>query len=564
LHTNATAAATAATAATAAAAAPSSPPSGLHFGLSLQKTAAAAPQAPPLLALPTSSGLRFTLPQMRALPQSENGGMPMRSTTTEAGNRMLKAGYIVGGHQGSQEIMRLNGIVENLQHKLKMCGDRLSTTEQSVARGNAALQSERATSHARAVVLSGQVRDAQTREASVRSEMASLPRVSDYDQGRFEMQTQGALQLEQRYEEEVARVAALEEVLGGLRLERETATAEHATLQTQLESAKEAAEEAECTGQSLKHEALTMVNEAEARTDALLAEHAKAALEVSTAAQAGAADLENLKTALEEARTELQSSHQAIEAESIKSAEADLLIKSLDLKLNALRDEARQREEADVAAPIVDVAPTVDVAVVEVADVVVDVAMTKAVDDTIVDAFERYYKLKRVAETAVGAPDGAHHHALALRAYGALISGTVDHAMVLSCCVDDAFGACPDEEALSTQTAARQSLRTSLPASRLSGTHRDTDCLVDLTGVAPAITGTSTDTTPLGLKIRTDEYVAAVSKDLRRSLIHASRQWITASGGALPPMPPEAVLNGPGCTPVPPNQITDPQTPKTE
>ena len=170
--------------------------------------------------------------------------MPMRSTTAEAGNRMLRAGYIVGGHQGSQtEVMRLNGIVDDMQHKLKKCTDRLATTEQSVARGNAALQSERATSHARAVVLAGQVRDAQAREVSVRSEMAAMPKVSDYDNDRFAMQAQGALQLEQRYEEEVARVAALEEVLSGLHLERETATAEHATLQMQLESAKAAVRE---------------------------------------------------------------------------------------------------------------------------------------------------------------------------------------------------------------------------------------------------------------------------------------------------------------------------------
>ena len=420
------------------------PAAGLHFDLNLTSNKPmATAAAPPLLALP-ANGLKFTLPQMKA-PQSENGGLPVKSTAGEEGTKMLRAGYIVGGAQGSQtEVLRLNGIVEDLQHKLKKCSDRLATTEQSVARGNAALQSERATSHARMVALAGQVKEAQTREAAVRAEMEAMPKVSDYDQQRFEMQAQGALQLEQKYEEEVARVAALEEVLAGLRLEKETITAEHASLQAELDATKAAVELAETNTANIKREALEMVAEAEAKTDALVAEQAKTAEELSTTAKAGTAAMEAVMVQLDEANTELKLSKASMEAEIKKGAEADTLIKSLDLKLTNLRNEVRERD-AQVAAlteTATDATQRCGEALLEAKqarEAIPDPEATDAVDDVIVNAFEEYYNLKRTAERAKGTPDAAHHHNLALRAYDQLSSGASDVPMVFSCCIDTIY-----------------------------------------------------------------------------------------------------------------------------
>ena len=536
------------------------PVHGLHFDLSLPSNKPIA--APPLLALPTN-GLKFHLPQMRTTPQSENGGLPVRRTSEEAGGKMLRAGYIVGGAQGSQtEVMRLNGIVDDLQTKLKKCADRLATTEQSVARGNAALQSERATSHARMVALAGQVRDAQEREVSVRAEMASMPKVSEYDQQKFEMQAQGALQLEQKYEEEVSRAAALEEVLAGLRLEHETVKAEHTALQAELEASKAAVELVEATSTSVKREALSMVAEAEAKTDALLVEQAKVAEEVATAAKAGTAEIEVVKAALEEANTALQLSQASVDAEMTKGVEADMLIKSLDLKLSTLRDDLCKKEEQNLQLAETAMAATerAGEAILEAQEaksalkaaapaepepVAAPVAIP-AVDDAVVNAFEDYYNLKRAAERAKGTEDAAHHHALAMRAYGALTSGTAYTPMVFSCFVD---AQCEDdaEHVMSISAEARRALRDALPTTRSSGTHRDLDCPVEL-----VTTGTpTTDTTPLALKMRPQAYVNAVSKDLRRGLMHASRQWITAAGGELPPLPPDLVLHGPEGKPMP-------------
>lgn len=534
---------------------------GLHFDLSMPSMAVAV-AAPPLLALPTSNqGLKFTLPQMR-MPQSENGGFPVKSTSTEAGGKMLRAGYIVGGSQGSQnDVMRLNGIVDDLQSKLKKSTDRLSTTEQSVARGNAALQSERATSHARMVALAGQVRDAQTREASVRSEMASMPKVSDYDKDRFSMQAQGALQLEQRYEEEVARVASLEAVLATLRGERETVATEHAALHTQIEEAKAeleatkaAVELAETATTSVKREALTMVSEAEAKTDALLAEQAKAAEEVATAAQTGLDDMDALKAALEEATAELERSNAAVETEVAKSVEADTLIKGLDLKLISLRNEVREKEEQNLQ-----LAETATATAARAGEAFAEAQQARAalesslptptdsnasVDASIVGAFEHYYAVKQIAERSVGKIDAAHHHAVALQAYEALAHGVLETPQVFSCCTT---GECCDEatdidaaKVFATSMSARTALCTALSVPRLCGTSRDLDCPMDLDA-----TGT-TDTAPLALKMRTEAYVNAVSQDLRRGLIHASRNWISAAGGELPPMPEECAMAGIG------------------
>lgn len=550
---------------------PTTAPVGLHFDLNLPtKTAAPAP----LLALPTN-GLKFTLPQMRA-PQSENGGLPVKSTAADAGGKMLRAGYIVGGAQGSQtEVLRLNGIVDDLQHKLKKCADRLATTEQSVARGNAALQSERATSHARMVALAGQVKQVQERETAVRAEMAAMPKVSDFDQQKFEMQAQGALQLEQKYEEEVARVAALEETLASLRVEHETVRMEHASLQAELEVTKAAVQLAETNAASIKREALEMVAEAEAKTDALITQQAKTAEEMATAAKAGTAQMEAVMMQLNEANSKLELTKATMETEIAKGVEADTVIKDLDAKLVGLRNEVaegkatnlklmatatdatqrcgealleaqRVREEATTAAPVAPVAPvaTDDLAAPD------DPIATTAMQDTIVKAFEKYCDLKKVAESSVGTPDAAHHHNLALRAYDALSSGTSDVPMVFSCCIDAPH---MDEEAehiTTTAATARAALRDSVPMTRLSGTHRDLDCPIDLTTTG-ASTGTPTDTTPLALKMRTDEYVKAVSKDLRRGLTHASREWITAAGGELPPLPPDMAIHGPEVAPGP-------------
>ena len=138
-------------------------------------------------------------------------------------------------------------------------------------------------------------------------------------------------------------------MLAGLRLEHETVKAEHTSLQAELEATKAAVELAETTNTSVKREELAMVTEAEAKTDALIAEHAKTAEEVATAVQAGTAEMEAVMVKLDAANSELKLSNATVEAEIAKGVQADTLIKSLDLKLTNLRKEMLERD-AQVAA----------------------------------------------------------------------------------------------------------------------------------------------------------------------------------------------------------------------
>ena len=146
---------------------------------------ASPPAAAPVAAAPVNgSGLRFTLPAMRTHEQPPR---PVGLVDTGAGSRPLKAGYLTGGfsNAASPEILRLTAVVDDMNIKLKRAADKLVSAEHSVARGNAALTSERATSHARIVALGAELRVTRGREAGVRAEMAAIPRLSDLDAEHF-------------------------------------------------------------------------------------------------------------------------------------------------------------------------------------------------------------------------------------------------------------------------------------------------------------------------------------------------------------------------------------------
>ena len=260
-----------------------------------------------------------------------------------------------------------------------------------------------------------------------------------------------------------------------------------------------------------------MVAEAEARTDAVVAERAGAA-------EAAAVATSRVEAELAEVRT-------AFEAEVAKGVEADVLIKSLDLKLSALRDEARQRDAEAPTAGEAEPAAT---------------APAPTNEPAALAAFDQYYWHKRVAERAEGTSDAAHHHEMALRAFGALIKGdaTATPPLVLSCCLADAPPAecdaavAADGVATAPVSAPVASAPLVLPTERTAGAHRDGDCPCDLA----IVTADAVGATPSASEVRTNAYVEAVSKDLRRGITHAAREWTRAAGGALPPLPPDCEL----------------------
>ena len=623
--------------------APATTPSsgGLRFDLPLGTAATAPPAAPqaapmPLLGLSAAGGggkkFSFQLPQLQgSATGSATGDSDFASAARFAaaaaggapgeGQKMLRAGYLSGGcavgASAGPEVMRLNAVVDDLQTKLRKNAERLATTEQSVARGNAALQSERATSHARIVALAGEVKQAQLREAQVRAEMAALPKVSDYDKQKFEMQARGAVELEAKYDDEVARASALEEVLHGLRATHEAQTAEHQALQTRLADATEQLEAALMDALAAREETRVATAAAEAAT-AAAAEAAPAAaaaapeappapqvsLETVTAAVAASlaaraedmvpridqeehvAIVGQLQAELADTRRALAEAQAIAEAETTKSAEADMLIKQLDLKLATVREEARaaqptahcgedhrvkgddedDSEDEDVPLPSGrrpsgqgDAGGWPSTTDNPSGGGRSNNNTTKECceDAAIVAQFDRYYELKKAAhaaaERAQGTDAGAAAVAeardkigLAQRAFAALSTGQPQAPMAFACvvCADD------DEpelapEAVHCDLAAFFEPRLDDVKTRLAVGGPDFDCPIALHGhrhsplcdaktTGGALQMSSHTAEAVSLKMRTDSYVTAVSKDIKTRLRLQKEAWQLKATGAKP------------------------------
>lgn len=629
---------------------------GLRFDLSLGATAGApfasqpqqpaAPAAaqPPLLSLPLGNNnpkkFSFQLPELRGNTKSpttgESGGDAGMMLTPAAqfaagaaggmaseGTKMLRAGYLSGGSTGGSagpEIMRLNGVIDDLQTKLRKNAERLTTTEQSVARGNAALQSERGTSHARIVALAGEVKQAQQREAQVRAEMAAMPKVSDFDKQKFEMQARGAVELESKYNDELARAQALEEVLQGLRATHEAQTAEHEALQTRLSQATEQLETALMDAVQAREEARIAAETVTVTTTAPVPEEdprvsletihqavasSLAARELSMAPSVDEAYhnevVENLKFEVGALRERLAETELHYETERHRNVEADVLIKSLDLKLATLREEAAQRAEAAAAA-----VPTAHCGEDHTAEDALsdadsdmefeqlvstlgkgpagwpsktgkpsgkgrdnnppretptkscddDSAVEAALNGAVVQQFNRYFELKKAAQastdlasataaTDAQVEDARDKIAAAQRAFVEIATGKPLRPGVYSCTVEQEAACC--DTGASVDLASFFEPRLDDSKLRLAtASCCDFDAPVDLHAhkhspleeqTGAALNMSSHTAEAVSLKMRTDAYVTAVSKDIKGRLRQQQQAWSLAATGKLPEGP---------------------------
>jgi len=594
-------------------------PQQLRFDLA----GAAGSIGPPLLPLATGPtgagvGLKFTLPTMRP---AETGALHVSSRL--GGEKKLQAGYVTGGFARSNdpEIMRLNGTIDELTAKLKKSAERISTAEQSVARGNAALQSERATAHARIVALAGEVKNAQQREANVRAELASVPKLENFDQAKFEMQARGAVELQAKYDEEVSRAAALQSVLDGINEKHEALLSEHAGLQVHLDDAIAN---------------LSAARDAEAAALAAAATASEAAAAATAMAPAPKVDAmfmqekETLKDALAEKTTALAAQQELLAAEQLRNHEADTMIAALDAKLADAREEARtakaqhekleaftlamssanaapapteapcpcsggaaeEDEPTDEGEPAVAVAPAAASDTEEDAEpatfslsvedeVAIPVMPLKDDDDDenvspnvafaaptaaappaplaasrrVLETFERYFLLKQAAEHAAAAVEcagegasqplvdaAAHARDRAEHAYWGIVNDEVDAPAATGCCADvlvEKHG----EEAETVSAAALEAIREQLATALnvncfqmgISSLAFD-DCRVDFHAV-PAATGRVTlsqTAEPVGLQMRTNRYVSAVSEDIKAELKAARNAWVQRQLGEAP------------------------------
>ena len=527
-----------------------------------------------------ATGLRFTLPTMRGSAEASALPLAMRVGAAAEGGKKLQAGYITGGASKASEpeIMRLNGVIDDLHTKLRKSSERIATAEQSVARGNAALQSERAMSHARIVALAGEVKNAQQREAAVRAELAALPKAGDLDRAKFEMQARGAVELQAHYDEEVQRARALEDVVSGVTGKHEALVAEHAALQAQLD-------EAHAQLADVRQQAVALA--AAAPTEAI----APAACDgdgVDVQQEQWASDgppeppplgvsadehleaVEALQRALFEARGQLEAQEaRASAAVAAEAHDADAVIKTLELKLAAARTEARDAQDRltrleDFTATM---SPTgacggehKEKGEEEAAAAAAAAAAEKAkreeeettarppIPDEVRQEYRRFFDLQMAAKHAIAVATNAtalddaaaparvaealHKRANVHRAYRSMLTGR-PAAPLVGCCAG--YDDLPDEPPVDT-ARIRFGLETGLnqTGARMGvASVCAVDCDVDLHAV-PVATGTLAmphTTEMLGLKMRTDKYVDAVSTDIKAKLVSQRKAWVFAQTG---------------------------------
>ena len=532
---------------------PTAQPQGLTFAICNLPTA----QPPPSM----GNGLKFTLPAMRS---AADAAPVVHRQLAGQQPKTLPAGFITGGSARGDdpEIMRLKAIVDDLQEKLKRSTDKLAKTEQSVARGNQALLSERNLSHAKIVALAAEVKNGQVREAALRAEIAAAPKAPDIETSNFKMKAEGAVQLSSKYEEAVGKNAELEAVVADLRNEHEALTIKHIELQTALEAAK--------TGLEMAKEAhakeLATANQAHEQEMAQMTplptsccaddmpmqmpmhrdeeEEMDEEMELPLGAPAMALtpepvvvvpsheDLKEqimlLTSDLEKMRASTDATLQRLEeAHSAEKAEADILVKQLDLKLADERERVRQLQEEPPSQYL--------------------------------DAFENYRHKKQEASVAAQALidagaggtaamrcDAARKASYARRAWDALCYGN-DEAPRVGCCAYDGSETVAEEEeqpAHVLESRARLDTGVAIAPLRLGLACCATEETGGLVSHDVALERTSLETEPtarlmartsqsVGLKIRTDAFVAAVSSDVKRRLEAATSTWNTSGGLVL-------------------------------
>ena len=476
------------------------PPEAAPFNLRLPAAAiepAAAPAAPL-----NAAQLKFTLPTLSMKPQSA----PVAARGDA--NKMLKAGYIAGGAGNSPEVMRLNTIVEDLQAKLKKVTDKLASAESSIARGNAALTSERATSHARIVALKGEVTAAQQREQSARVEMAAIPRASEFDEERFKLQAEGALQLQNKLDSETARLADMEQDLSKLTERYKALQEEHGKLETAHAIATDALELAQkSVSEELQLELQKHKDHASAATDALAEAERSTELAVETVVQKSMQDQKEMisahNKAMEELQTKLDVALVDLETTQAASAtdaeESTLIIEDLQSKLTAAR---AKRTEGAVLPP--------------------ELQKERMTFET----------LRKEAETAVLALTGDSREADvtraaklrhdALRAYAAMKTGATPEPMVTGCNVQ-----CRGNRSVRLHLAHHVK---SIPYGTAMCAMED--CDIDLHNTSCCDYGTEfarepTDVAEVSQQVRTSKLVEALSNDLKLQMANRTAMWAT-------------------------------------
>ena len=292
----------------------------------LPKSALETQKLSPHILTPVSSNdevgkINFKLPNMQA--------QPLHSTNNrETSQQLLQLTLNLPSIQGlgdkraanaytttpSQDVMRLAALLEDSKTALAKMTARLSSTEESVARANQSLITERAAHAARVVQLTNELRASREGEARIRAELATSPNKVELErqQTAFRIQAEGALQLESAYSDLKRQYNELISLHNDVNNALTSLRAEHASLE-QVHS-KVTTELAEATSRlhetSASEPETNTTEKASTTTNAETVERVRAELQAAYAAKMAA--IEKSKTSLEELLLEAAETQKAI------------------------------------------------------------------------------------------------------------------------------------------------------------------------------------------------------------------------------------------------------------
>lgn len=447
----------------------------------------------------------------------------------------LQADYITGGTK-NLEIMRLMGVIEDMKTKLTTSSGRISTAEQSVARGNAALQSERFTSHARIVALASEVKNSQHREATMRTQLDTVPILATQNRVKFEMQESCAVELQKSFKQEIERANALELVIKGMHVDKETSTAEHAALLLNLNAATTELERIQSHHEVvpdslLKHKIVSQMDALDDSNNFVTVgqQQEDASIEIERLCKINASaerQIDQLDEKLVLARlaaTEANKQTEKAQMEKYKAEEEMHKLKS-DSILHTTKEETQTMCKLEKGV-LQDEIP---------------------LPNSVVTQLQKYSLMKQSAENATGVVQCAgqnatrrmidnamHTNASARRAYWKMVNDEPDHRGTMSCAVvsNGLVEKQSDIDVHALQMQMETKMNTNHFKMGVACVSSD-NMGIDLHDVmlSPRVVGTAVQAAATSLNVKND-YVTAVTADIYKCLGERADAWRCAGMG---------------------------------
>jgi hypothetical protein len=266
------------------------------------------------------------------------------SIPNNTASRMLPSGYVSGGSLGADshsELLRLNGIIDSLNEKIKVQSQKLDRTEASLMKANQQITNERAAGHTRLMKANEHIRKLTENEAKLKS----IANTIRDDQARSDETFKKSLQKFQESENNIIMQQKQLDVASTAneKLSDELAALnfELSRLSTERDAANKALEESTAKRKALE--------ESSVQSDAFSTSSLN---EVKAELEASWVETRAVREELESKRVEMGASIEALvqERDSLK-AKLEEVTKSLGDEMSVLKNE-NQLKDASVTSTV--------------------------------------------------------------------------------------------------------------------------------------------------------------------------------------------------------------------